>query len=152
MISSYILKLEKLKRNIERKIITKKYEDILISINEINIKKERETLFYNFDHIFLKIFPNFIAEFNSLFKKEDQIWPKDHEVLNTDLRIFALTRLGINDNQTIANILEYSVSTIYVYKMRIKAKSIVPGEQFDNTIMAIKVVDGAKKSPLDMHN
>jgi hypothetical protein len=141
VISGYILKLEKLKRNIERKISTKKYDDILLSVNEINIKKERETLFYTFDHIFLKIFPNFIDAFNSMMKKEDQIWPKDHEVLNTDLRIFALMRLGINDNETIANILEYSVNTIYVYKMRIKAKALVPSDQFDQKIMAIKAVD-----------
>jgi hypothetical protein len=146
VISGYILKLEKLKRNIERKLTIKKYDDILLSVNEINIKKERETLFYTFDHIFLKIFPNFITVFNSLLKKEDQIWPKDHEVLNTDLRIFALMRLGINDNETIANILEYSVNTIYVYKMRIKAKALVPSEQFDHKIMAIKAVDLLNKS------
>jgi hypothetical protein len=146
VISGYILKLEKLKRNIERKLTIKKYEDILLSVNEINIKKERETLFYTFDHIFLKIFPNFITSFNSLLKREDQIWPKDHEVLNTDLRIFALMRLGINDNETIAAILEYSVNTIYVYKMRIKAKALVPSEQFDQKIMAIKAVDLLNKS------
>ena len=146
VISGYILKLEKLKRGIERKLSIKKYEDILVSINEINIKKERETLFYTFDHVFLKIFPNFINTFNSLFKKEDQVWPKDNEVLNTDLRIFALMRLGINDNETIANILEYSVNTIYVYKMRIKAKALVPSDQFDHKIMDIKAVDLANKS------
>ena len=146
VISGYILKLEKLKRNVERKVSTKKYDDILLSVNEINIKKERETLFYTFDHIFLKIFPNFINTFNSLFKKEDQIWPKDHEVLNTDLRIFALMRLGINDNETIANILEYSVNTIYVYKMRIKAKALVPSDQFDHKIMDIKAVEVLNKS------
>jgi Domain of unknown function (DUF6377) len=146
VISGYILKLEKLKRNVERKISIKKYDDILLSVNEINIKKERETLFYTFDHIFLKIFPNFITVFNSLLKKEDQIWPKDNEVLNTDLRIFALMRLGISDNETIANILEYSVNTIYVYKMRIKAKAIVPSDQFDHKIMAIKAVDVLSKS------
>ena len=146
VISGYILKLEKLKRSVERKISIKKYEDVLLSVNEINIKKERETLFYTFDHVFLKIFPNFIGTFNSMFKKEDQIWPKDHEVLNTDLRIFALMRLGINDNETIANILEYSVNTIYVYKMRIKAKALVPGDQFDHKIMEIKAVDGLSKS------
>ena len=145
VISGYILKLEKIKRNVERKLTIKKYDDILLSVNEINIKKERETLFYTFDHIFLKIFPNFIAVFNSLLKKEDQIWPKDHEVLNTDLRIFALMRLGISDNETIANILEYSVNTIYVYKMRIKAKALVPSDQFDNKIMAIKAVDVLNK-------
>ncbi|MFI5139085.1 MAG: DUF6377 domain-containing protein [Sphingobacteriales bacterium] len=141
LISGYILKLEKLKRNVERKITTKKYDDLLLSINEINIKKERDSLFYTFDHVFLKIFPNFITAFNSLLKKEDQIWPKDNEVLNTDLRIFALMRLGINDNETIAAILEYSVNTIYVYKMRIKAKALVPGDEFDHKIMAIKAVD-----------
>jgi len=146
VISAYILKLEKLKRNVERKISIKKYEDVLLAVNEINIKKERETLFYTFDHVFLKIFPNFISTFNSLFKKEDQIWPRDHEVLNTDLRIFALMRLGINDNETIANILEYSVNTIYVYKMRIKAKALVPGDQFDHKIMEIKAVDGLSRS------
>ncbi|MGZ3767471.1 MAG: DUF6377 domain-containing protein [Mucilaginibacter sp.] len=146
VISGYILKLEKLKRNVERKLSIKKYDDILLSVNEINIKKERETLFYTFDHIFLKIFPNFIDVFNSLLKKEDQIWPKDHEVLNTDLRIFALMRLGISDNETIANILEYSVNTIYVYKMRIKAKALVPSDQFDHKIMAIKAVDVLNKS------
>jgi len=146
VISGYILKLEKLKRNVERKLSIKKYEDILISVNEINIKKERETLFYTFDHIFLKIFPNFITAFNSLLKPEDQIWPKEHEVLNTDLRIFALMRLGISDNETIANILEYSVNTIYVYKMRIKAKALVSSDQFDHAIMTIKAIDVPVKS------
>ncbi len=146
LISGYILKLEKLKRSVERKITTKKYDDVLVSVNEINIKKERETLFYTFDHVFLKIFPNFISSFNALFREEDQIWPKDHEVLNTDLRIFALMRLGITDNETIANILEYSVNTIYVYKMRIKAKALVPSEQFDHRIMDIKAVDLLNKS------
>jgi hypothetical protein len=146
LISGYILKLEKIKRNVERKIAIKKYDDLLLSINEINIKKERDNLFYTFDHVFLKIFPNFITLFNSLLKKEDQIWPKDNEVLNTDLRIFALMRLGISDNETIANILEYSVNTIYVYKMRIKAKALVPSDEFDHKIMAIKAVDLLNKS------
>ncbi|HTD39997.1 MAG TPA: DUF6377 domain-containing protein [Mucilaginibacter sp.] len=146
VISGYILKLEKLKRNVERKITIKKYDDVLLSVNEINIKKERETLFYTFDHIFLKIFPNFIGTFNSLFKKEDQIWPKDNEVLNTDLRIFALMRLGISDVETIANILEYSVNTIYVYKMRIKAKALVPSDEFDHRIMDIKAIEVLNKS------
>lgn len=145
VISGYILKLEKLKRNVERKIVTKKYDEALAQVNEIDIQKERETLFYTFDHVFLKIFPNFITVFNSLLSKNDQIWPKDHEVLNTDLRIFALMRLGISDIETIANILEYSVKTIYVYKMRIKAKALVSSEQFDQKIMAIKSVDVLNK-------
>jgi len=140
LISGYILQLEKIKRSIDTRLSLKKYEDIQIMADRINIKKERETLFYTFDHVFLKIFPHFIQDFNALFKKEDQIWPKEHEVLTTDLRIFALMRMGITDTETIAKILEYSEKTIYVYKMRIKAKAINP-DSFEENIMAIKAVD-----------
>lgn len=126
--------------SVDTKLSIKKYDDIRLIINNINIKKEREVLYYSFDHIFLKIFPNFISVFNSQFDEKDQIWPHEHEVLNTDLRIFALIRMGINDNETIAKILEYSVNTIYVYKMRIKAKSKNP-DQFEQCIMDIKAVD-----------
>lgn len=140
VISGYILKLDKLKKNVERKLFTKRYDAILATLNTINIKDERETLFNTFDHVFMSIFPNFIEVFNSLFKIEDQILPKEKEILNTELRIFALTRLGISDVESIATILQYSVNTIYVYKMRIKAKSNVSNEEFDKIIMTIKVV------------
>ncbi|MGI4021198.1 MAG: DUF6377 domain-containing protein [Janthinobacterium lividum] len=138
LISGYILKLEKLKRSVDMKLSVKKYDDIPTIINAIQIKKEREILFRTFDQVFLKIFPKFITSFNALFKAEDQIWPKEHEVLTTDLRIFALIRLGIFDNETIAKILEYSEKTIYVYKMRMKAKALVQGEEFEQRIMAIR--------------
>ncbi|MGI4729237.1 MAG: DUF6377 domain-containing protein [Janthinobacterium lividum] len=141
LISGYILKLEKLKRSVDMKLSVKKYDDIPAIINSIQIKKEREVLFHTFDKVFIRIFPNFITSFNALFRKEDQIWPKENEVLTTDLRIFALIRLGISDNETIAKILEYSEKTIYVYKMRLKAKSLIHGDEFDQRIMAIKAVD-----------
>jgi hypothetical protein len=142
VISGYILQLEKLKRGIDMKLSIRKYDDIQIIIDRINIKKDRDNLFYTFDHVFIKIFPNFITDFNALFNKEDQIWPKEDEVLTTDLRIFALIRMGISDTETIAKILEYSEKTIYVYKMRMKAKAIISGDQFDHHIMAIKAVNG----------
>ncbi|WP_186461814.1 DUF6377 domain-containing protein [Mucilaginibacter pallidiroseus] len=144
IISGYILKLEKLKMSVDTKLSIKKYDDIRTIINNINIKNERAILYHSFDHIFLKIFPNFIPVFNSLFDEKDQIWPQEDEVLNTDLRIFALIRLGIDDNETIAKILEYSVNTIYVYKMRVKAKAKNP-EQFEQCIMGIKAV-----APVDL--
>ncbi|TWR27277.1 tetratricopeptide repeat protein [Mucilaginibacter achroorhodeus] len=140
IISGYILNIEKLKVSVETKLSIKKYDEIRAIINGVNIKKEREALYHSFDHIFLKIFPNFVAVFNSQFEEKDQIWPHEHEVLNTDLRIFALIRMGISDNETIAKILEYSVNTIYVYKMRIKAKAKNP-ELFEQRIMDIKAVD-----------
>ncbi len=140
MISMYIQKIEKLKQGVERKLTQKKYEDIAISFRDINIKKEREALFTNFDNTFLRLFPNFISDFNSLLKESDQVWPKEAGVLNTDLRIFALLRLGISDCETMGSILEYSPNTIYVYKTRIKSKAILPGEHFEQAIMAIKAV------------
>lgn len=141
VISGYIMQLEKIKRTIDMKLTIKKYDDIQIIIDKINIKKDRDNLFYTFDHVFIKIFPHFISDFNALFNKDDQIWPEEDQLLTTDLRIFALIRMGISDNETIAKILEYSAKTIYVYKMRIKAKAINPAE-FDHNIMAIKAVDG----------
>lgn len=141
VISGYILQLERIKRSVDTKLPAKKYDDIQLMANNINIKKEREILFNTFDQVFLKIFPNFVEEFNTLFKKENQIWPKEHEVLTTDLRIFALMRMGITDTEAIAKILEYTEKTIYVYKMRIKAKALIHGDEFDQRIMAIKAVD-----------
>lgn len=141
VISGYILQLEKVKRGIDMKLSVKKYDDIQIIIDRINIKKDRDNLFHTFDHVFIKIFPHFINDFNALFRKEDQIWPKEDEVLTTDMRIFALIRIGVHDTETIAKILEYSEKTIYVYKMRMKAKAINPAT-FDHDVMEIKSVDG----------
>lgn len=140
VISGYILKLDRLKKLVERRILARRYGEILPSLHEINIKKEREVLFNTFDSVFMSIFPNFIEVFNSLLSKEHQIWPKQPDLLNTDLRIFALMRLGIQDVKAIAVILEYSANTIYVYKMRIKARALVPGDEFDQIIMSVKAV------------
>jgi DNA-binding NarL/FixJ family response regulator len=109
-------------------------------VNNINLKQEKEELLKNFDKVFLKLFPEFVAEFNFLFKKEDQIKLKDNELLTTDLRIFALIRMGIHDNEKIAQILEYSVNTVYTYKTKIKNKSIVPNDEFEQRIMEIKTM------------
>jgi hypothetical protein len=138
IISGNILKLEKVKRIIMRNSKTQDYEEILKLAREIDIREERENLFHTFDNIFLKLFPQFIITFNSMLKPEDQIWPKDNEVLNTSLRIFALIRLGIKDNQVIANILETALTTVYTYKTRIRAKAIVPADEFENLLMEVK--------------
>ena len=141
LFSGYILELERIKQSVNTRLALKKYNEIQTLIDHIDIKAERENLYATFDRVFLKIFPHFIEDFNALFKPEDQIWPKPGEVLNTDLRIFALIRMGVNDTATIANILEYTEKTIYVYKMRIRAKALVQGDKFDQQLMAIKAVD-----------
>jgi Domain of unknown function (DUF6377) len=138
--SEYFARLERLKKVIEQKLADRKYEDIRFVLNNIHPKKEKEELLRSFDKVFLRIFPNFVSIFNSLFKEEDQIRLADNELLNTDLRIFALIRIGITDNEKIAEILEYSVNTIYAYKTRIKNRSLIPNEEFEARIGTIKSV------------
>lgn len=133
-------KIEKLKRSLEQKVADRKLEDIKTLIAKINLRKEKEELISNFDHAFLKLFPNFVTVFNSMFREEDQLLLKDGELLNTDLRIFALIRMGIHDSEKIAHILQYSVNTITTYKTKIKNKSIVPNEEFEKRVMEIKAV------------
>jgi hypothetical protein len=137
--SGYIKKMEKLKLRLERTLRTGKYEEALAMTHGIDIKKEREELFNTFDQTFLRLFPNFIGEFNLLLREEDRLQLKDNELLSTHMRIFALMRLGIVNNKVVADILEYSESTIYTYKNRIKNKAMVPGIDFDDAIMNIKI-------------
>jgi Domain of unknown function (DUF6377) len=138
--SESFAKIEKFKKSLEQKIAYRKWDDIIALVNSTNFKKEREELLQNFDKVFLKLIPDFIERFNDLFPEEDKIQLKDQEFLNTDLRIFALIRMGIHENEKIARILEYSVNTINTYKTRIKNRSLVPNEEFEHRIMEIKTV------------
>lgn len=139
-ISDYIEKIEKFKTSISRKVTAKKLDDINDIINNINAHHERERLYSSFDSIFLKIFPGFIEKFNTLFKDEDHFTLGDKQPLTPELRIFALIRLGISENEKIAKILGYSVNTIYTYKTRIRNKSLVPNDEFEKKLMEIKGV------------
>lgn len=138
--SQYIDKLEDFKKSISRQLLTKSYDNIEQELKKYNSKKERKRLFEDFDRIFLKLFPDFVQRFNLLFDEKDRILLKDDLSLNTDLRIFALIRIGVTDSEKIAGILNLSVNTIYTYKTKIRNRSIYPNEAFDLKVMAIKSV------------
>lgn len=138
MYSEYLSKIEKLKVSVGRKLMTKKYDEINHVMESISLKKEREALYKSFDGVFLKLFPNFVSVFNSYFKQEDKIILKDNQSLNIELRIFALIRMGVNDHEQIAKILEYSVRTIYNYKTKVKNKSIFSNDEFERKVMEIR--------------
>jgi DNA-binding CsgD family transcriptional regulator len=138
--SDYIDKVEVFKKNLDQKLQSKKVDDIKYLVNTINPVHDREELYFNFDKIFLKLFPDFVSIFNSYFHPEDRVTLKEGQLLNTELRIFALIRLGIHDAEKIARILGYSVNTIYAYKNRVKSKSMVANELFEERIMQIKTV------------
>lgn len=137
--SEYIEKIDAWQKNIHRKVVSRQFEDLLSIFKNFELKKERENLYQNFDEIFLKLFPNFVSEFNSLLASEDHVVPKKDELLTPELRIFALMRLGIRDNEKIARFLNYSVNTIYTYKTKIKSKTIYR-DQFDEKLMSIRAV------------
>jgi hypothetical protein len=138
--SQYIDKLEDIKKSISRQLITKSYDNIEQELKKYNSKNERKRLFEDFDRIFLKLFPDFIQRFNQLFDEKDRILLKEDLSLNTDLRIFALIRIGVADSEKIASILNLSVNTIYTYKTKIRNRSIYLNEEFDIKVMAIKSV------------
>jgi len=136
--SEYINKIEEFKKAVDHKLVNRKFDDIKFIVNNIDLKREREALYFSFDKVFLKLFPDFVTAFNSYFEEKDRIILKDNQLLNTELRIFALIRMGISDTEKIAKILNYSVNTIYAYKTRVKSKSRIPNEEFEQKIMEIK--------------
>jgi hypothetical protein len=136
--AEYLNKIEAFKKAVDQKVTSRKFDDLRYIVDNINLKREREELSYSFDRVFLNLFPDFVSSFNTLFKPEDQIVLKEGQLLNTELRIFALIRMGITDPEKVARILGYSVNTIYAYKNRIKSKSIVPNEEFEARIMQIR--------------
>ena len=136
--TEYLDKIEKLKRSVDKKLMTRKIDEIGHVLESVNLKKEREALYQSFDKIFIKLFPNFVTEFNSFFKEEDKIVLRDNQTLNIELRIFALIRIGIHDHEQIAHILEYSVRTIYNYKTKVKSRSFLSNEEFEQRVMEIK--------------
>jgi len=85
----------------------------------------------------LKLFPNFIPAFNTLFRPEDQVQLTDDQLLTAELRIFALVRLGIDDSERISRILGYSINTIYTYKTRVKNRSMLPNEEFEAQVRVL---------------
>lgn len=139
--AEFFQKIERIKKSIEEKIHYGKFNEIRYLLNNINIKDEKDALVKSFDKAFLKLFPNFVVEFNNLFDEESKIRLADGELLNTDLRIYALLRLGIRENEKIAEILQYSVKSIYAYKTKIRNRSRLPKDEFDRRVMEIRSVD-----------
>jgi hypothetical protein len=138
--SQYIDKLETLKKRVEALLSSKQYAGLQKLVDGVNIKTERNELLKGFDSVFLRLFPNFIAQFNALFREEDRVVLADDQLLTAELRIFALIRLGIADSEQISRMLGYSINTIYTYKTRVKNRSVVPNDEFEARIQTIEAV------------
>ena len=136
--SDYIGKLEGYRRKLNVMATTGKMNDLVTAVKSKQfIENELKEFYTNFDKTFLQLFPNFIEEFSALLVDEDAVQLKEGELLNTELRIFALIRLGIKDSAKISVFLRYSVSTIYNYRSQIKNKAVGPRDDFESAVMRI---------------
>ena len=123
--SEYIQKQHTLYKQLNRIATSGHLSDLSKFINEQQGKAEDLKAFiHQFDTIFLTILPDFVNDFNSLLRPEEQIKIKEGELLTPELRIYALIRLGINDNSKIASFLHYSLQTVYNYQMKMRNKAL----------------------------
>ncbi len=134
--SNYIEKFDGYKKLISRRIVNGRYDKLLEMVNKKNSEMDLNELYENFDTAFLRIYPAFVDEVNSLLRPEERYHLKS-KTLNTELRIYALIRLGIKDTSQISEFLRYSLRTIYNYKSKVKAKSIIQNDDFEDRIMKI---------------
>ena len=117
------------------------------------ITKENLEKFYEyFDHTFLNLFPDFVSEYNKLLKPEEKVIPKREGRLNTELRIYALIRLGITDSLQIARFLHCSVNTVYNNRTSARNKSMEDRNDFEKKVASLcKINAGQSGSTTDFH-
>lgn len=109
-------------------------QNLVKKIESGNIENKTLKEFYSkFDEAILNIYPNFVENFNSLLIPEERISLKPNEGLNTELRVFALIRIGINDSEKIAKFLRCSLTTVYTYRSKMKKRAIDP-ENFEESL------------------
>ena len=123
--AAYISKLSDYRKLVSRKIKANQTADLLKSLNTRKMEEEEAQMFYNrFDKAFTELYPGFVTELNKLLMPECQLEVPTTHSLTTEIRIFALMRLGVTDSQEIATLLHYSTQTIYNYKSGMRAKAI----------------------------
>ena len=123
--AAYIDKLADYRKLVSRKIKANQAADLLKSLNTHKLEEEETQMFYNrFDKAFMELYPGFVTELNKLLLPESQLEVPTTHTLTTEIRIYALMRLGVTDSQEIATLLHYSTQTIYNYKSGMRAKAI----------------------------
>ena len=139
---SYISKMEKYQNVLYKYAINKYYDELIKKLkSSALIDEELNALYARFDRVFLNLYPTFVSDFNALLKEEERIVLKTDTLLNRELRIYALLRLGISDSGKIANFLRCSTSTVYNYRTKMRNKSAVDRDEFENEIMKICLID-----------
>ena len=133
--SDYIDKLNDYRKSINRKIKAGQLAELKQQTDTpTSVQTELKEFYRTFDTIFLNVYPNFVSDFNALLRPEEQIVLREGELLNTDLRIYALVRLGINDSTKIAAFLHCSPQTIYNNRLKVRNKALIAKETFAQVV------------------
>lgn len=125
--SNLIKQGEERSKQLNRLARDRKLEELYAELKSSQTINSGIRMFHqNFDEAFLNIYPAFISEVNKLLTPDNAfaISEGDSKRLTTELRILALIRLGISDNQDIADILRSSITTIYTYRSKLKSRSV----------------------------
>jgi len=123
--SRFIDRGEEQRKALYRLYRDRKTEDLVRALKSTHFGNENAQLFYeNFDNAFLNIYPTFVDEVNKLLQQDGKIEVKQGKRLTTESRVLALIRIGITDNQSIAAILRASLTTIYTYRSKLKARAL----------------------------
>lgn len=139
--SIYMDKLNQFCKIATRKLAAGQSDELYRMTKSGKFVEEQSREFYEvFDNAFLHIYPDFVREVNRLLRPDAQIELKEGERMNTDLRILAFMRLGIEESARIAQVLNYSLNTIYSYRNRLKARAI-DKETFESDISRIDSVE-----------
>lgn len=137
--SIYINKIDDFRKKVNTKIKDGNINEAkLMTQSQDIMDDEFEELYANFDNAFLQLFPDFVEKVNELLNEKDKFFVKEGELLNPELRIIALMRLGISDGSKISHFLRYSLTTVYNYRTKTKNRSYLPKEEFDNKILEIR--------------
>lgn len=138
--AKYIDKLAKYQTLVKRKIKAHQEQELLQTISSTRISEEDAATFLTrFDKAFLELYPTFVEEFNALLTEDGRIQQKSPHTLTTELRTFALIRLGVKNTADIAGLLFLSNQTIYNCRSVTKNKAINK-ETFDGDVMHLCTV------------
>jgi hypothetical protein len=141
--STYIDQMEDYRNTLYKLGINKQYEELIKKLKSTTaVDNELEKLYGYFDRIFLNLYPTFVSDFNALLAKDEQIILKSDDLLNKELRIYALLRLGITDSVKIAGFLRCSMSTIYNYRTKMRNKAVINRDEFEEMVMNIGIISG----------
>lgn len=139
--SRYVERLDDLRKKVRNKIRSGQTSDLNTLMRSADFNTDdMEDLYINFDTAFLHLYPDFVAQFNALLTPEGRIAEPQPGRLTTQMRIFALIRLGITDSGKISEILHYSVNTIYNYRAQTKKLSACGKEDFEERVKKIGVI------------